>query len=62
MRRRREEYAKSYDPQKTGAHFCDFCGVELAGGEYDVLKDGRERCGRCSATALRTGEEFKENL
>ncbi len=55
-----EEYAKSYDPQKTGAHFCDFCGVELAGGEYDVLKDGRERCGRCSATALRTGEEFKE--
>ena len=55
-----EEYAKAYDPNKKGAHFCDFCGVELAGGEYDVLKDGRERCGHCSATALRTGEQFKE--
>ncbi len=55
-----EEYAKSYNPEKTGAHFCDFCGVELAGGEYDVLKDGRERCSHCSSTALRTGEQFKE--
>ena len=55
-----EEYAKEYDPNKKGAHFCDFCGVELAGGEYEVLKDGRERCNHCSATALRTGEEFKE--
>ena len=55
-----EEYAKTYDPQKHGAHFCDFCGVELAGGEYEVLKDGRERCNHCSSTALRTGEAFKE--
>lgn len=55
-----EKYEETYDPNKTGAHFCDFCGVELAGGEYDVLKDGRERCNHCSATALRTGESFKE--
>lgn len=55
-----QEYAKAYDPNKTGAHFCDFCGVELAGGEYEVLKDGRERCNHCSATALRTGEAFKD--
>ena len=55
-----EEYEKTYDPNKTGAHFCDFCGVELIGGEYEVLKDGRERCNRCSMTALRTGDEFKE--
>lgn len=55
-----EEYAKAYDPNKAGAHFCDFCGVELAGGEYEVLKDGRERCNHCSSTALRTGEDFKE--
>ena len=55
-----EEYAKAYDPNKAGAHFCDFCGVELAGGEYDILKDGRERCNHCSSTALRTGEQFKE--
>ncbi len=55
-----EEYEKTYDPSKNGAHFCDFCGVELLGGEYEVLKDGRERCNRCSMSALRTGEEFKE--
>jgi len=55
-----EEYAKTYDPQKYGIHLCDFCAAELAGGEYDLLKDGRERCNHCSATALKTGEEFKE--
>lgn len=49
-----------YNPHKEGSHFCDFCGVELAGGEYELLKDGRERCNHCSSTALRTGEEFKE--
>lgn len=55
-----QEYIRAYDPDKLGAHFCDFCGVEIAGGEYDVLKDGRERCSHCSSTALRTGEEFKD--
>ena len=55
-----QEYIRAYDPDKLGAHFCDFCGVEIAGGEYEVLKDGRERCSHCSSTALRTGEEFKE--
>ena len=52
-----QEYIRAYDPDKLGAHFCDFCGVEIAGGEYDVLKDGRERCSHCSSTALRTGED-----
>ena len=55
-----EEYEKTYNPNKSGVHYCDFCGVELVGGEYELLKDGRERCNRCSATALKTGEEFKE--
>ncbi len=62
--REREKLAEAneeeYNPNKPGAHFCDFCGVELAGGEYELLHDGRERCNRCSTTALRTGEEFKE--
>ena len=48
-----------YDPHKYGAHLCDFCGVELLGGEYDVLKDGRERCNRCSMTAIKKVEDFK---
>ncbi len=54
------DFAEEYDPKKPGAHFCDFCGVELVGGEYDILKDGRERCSRCSATSLRKGEDFEE--
>ena len=28
-----QEYIRAYDPDKLGAHFCDFCGVEIAGGE-----------------------------
>lgn len=51
---------EAYDPHKYGAHLCDFCGVELLGGEYEVLKDGRERCNRCSMTAVKTVEEFRE--
>ena len=48
-----------YDPHKYGAHLCDFCGVELLGGEYELLKDGRERCNRCSMTAIKKVEDFK---
>lgn len=52
--------AEGYDPHKYGAHLCDFCGVELLGGEYEVLKDGRERCNRCSMTAIKTVDGFKD--
>ena len=52
--------AESYDPHKYGAHLCDFCGVELLGGEYEVLRDGRERCNRCSMTAIKTVEGFRK--
>jgi hypothetical protein len=43
---------------KPDVHFCDFCAVELSGGEYDVLSDGRERCTQCSSSALKTVEQF----
>ena len=55
-----ERADEDYDPHKYGAHLCDFCGVELLGGEYEVLKDGRERCNRCSVTAVKTAEGFKQ--
>ena len=51
---------ESYDPHKYGAHLCDFCGVEFLGGEYEVLKDGRERCNRCSMTAVKTVDGFRD--
>lgn len=50
---------ENYDPHKYGAHLCDFCGVELLGGEYELLKDGRERCNRCSMTAIKKVDDFK---
>ncbi|GAA1853130.1 hypothetical protein ACFQZV_05370 [Microbacterium koreense] len=48
----------SFEPMNAG--YCDFCFMKLMGGEYDRLKDGRERCMRCSRTVVRTGEDFRE--
>ncbi|MCL1917626.1 MAG: hypothetical protein FWG14_04850 [Peptococcaceae bacterium] len=48
------------DFAKPDAHFCDFCAVELSGGEYDVLADGRERCTQCSNSSLKTVEKFAQ--
>ncbi|MCR5034358.1 MAG: hypothetical protein K6B42_02935 [Clostridia bacterium] len=55
-----EEMEKSYDPNKPGVRYCDFCGAELTGIEYETLKDGRDRCITCSRTAVKTAEELKE--
>lgn len=49
---------KTFDPLRPGAHFCDFCAVELVGTEYEILADGRERCMQCGRTAVKTTEEF----
>jgi subtilisin family serine protease len=43
---------------RPDAHFCDFCAVELSGGEYEVLADGRERCIQCANSAMKTVEQF----
>lgn len=37
---------------------CDFCGSEIYGTEYETLADGRDRCMRCSRTAVKTEAEF----
>ena len=52
-------YAGYRDPN---AHRCDFCGREMSGVEYDVLRDGRERCPECSATVLRKRKDFERLL
>lgn len=54
------QIAEDYRPGRPGVHYCDFCGAELIGTEYDVLKDGRESCTACSNSAIRTEEEFRE--
>ena len=50
---------RSFVPNQAGVHYCDFCGCELTGLEYDILGDGRERCTNCSRTAVKSLEEFK---
>ncbi len=55
-----EMIEKNFDPNKVGGKFCDFCGTELVGTEYEILSDGRDRCTMCSRTAVKTEEEFRE--
>ena len=51
---------KNFVPDKPGSKYCDFCGAELVGTEYEILSDGRERCMMCSKTAVKTEEEFRD--
>ena len=55
-----EMIENNYDPRKPGSHFCDFCGVELMGTDYQVLSDGRERCTTCGKTSVKTAQEFDQ--
>lgn len=50
---------KNFRPDKSNSRYCDFCGTEILGVEYDTLIDGRCRCVTCSKTAVKTEEEFK---
>ena len=54
-----EYIAATYNPLKPDARYCDFCGTEIYGVEYETLADGRDRCMNCSKTAIKTGEEFR---
>lgn len=53
------ELEMNYNPYDRSRHFCDFCGCDMTGVQYDTLSDGRERCPQCAASAVRTVEEFK---
>ena len=50
----------TYKPGKPDARYCDFCGTEIFGVEYETLSDGRDRCLNCGRTAIKTGEEFRK--
>lgn len=50
----------TYKPGKPDARYCDFCGTEIFGVEYETLADGRDRCLHCGRTAIKTGEEFRK--
>ncbi|MGN0114102.1 MAG: hypothetical protein ACI396_02120, partial [Acutalibacteraceae bacterium] len=50
----------TFKPGKPDARYCDFCGTEIFGVEYETLADGRDRCLSCGRTAIKTGEEFRK--
>lgn len=54
-----ERIERSFVPNRAGASYCDFCGCELIGNEYERLSDGRERCMSCGKTAVKTAAEFQ---
>lgn len=55
-----EYIERTFKPGKTDARYCDFCGAEIYGVEYETLADGRDRCINCGRTAIKTGEEFRK--
>jgi hypothetical protein len=48
----------TFQPNKKNARYCDFCGNEIYGVEYETLADGRDRCISCGRTAIKTETEF----
>ena len=49
---------QQFKPGKPNVRYCDFCGAEIFGVEYETLQDGRDRCINCSRTAIKTESEF----
>lgn len=54
------ETLESYDPDKKDSRYCDFCGKEIFGVEYETLTDGRDRCVQCGKTAVKTEADFRK--
>ena len=50
----------TFKPGKAGSMYCDFCGAEIFGVEYETLADGRDRCLNCGRTAVKSEEEFQK--
>ncbi len=57
-KRTAEYIEQTYKPDQPGVRYCDFCGCEIMGVEYETLADGRERCTDCGKTAIKTGKDF----
>jgi hypothetical protein len=45
---------------ETIVHYCDFCRVAMAPGDYHTLSDGLEQCKKCFSTAIDTIEEEEQ--
>lgn len=54
-----EANGANFVPGKPDVRYCDFCGNEIYGVEFETLADGRDRCAHCSRTAIKTEEDFR---
>jgi hypothetical protein len=57
-----EQRHKHFAFDSFGVGHCDFCFIELMGGAYDALQDGRRRCTRCSRSVLSAEDAFRDEF
>lgn len=48
----------AFSLEGLSGRLCDFCFGPIFGSDSDRLKDGRDRCSRCSRTVMSTEEQF----
>jgi len=51
-------HEQNFPVSEFDGRLCDFCFGPIIGSDFDLLKDGRDRCSRCSRTVLGTEEQF----
>lgn len=49
---------KQFSLEGFDGRHCDFCFAPILGSDFERLKDGRERCSRCSRTVIKSHEQF----
>lgn len=49
---------KEFSLEGFDGRLCDFCLGPIWGGDFQHLKDGRDRCSRCSRTVIGSHEQF----
>jgi len=51
---------KSFSLEGLDGRLCDFCLGPIWGGDFERLRDGRDRCSRCSRTVVASVNQFVE--
>lgn len=49
---------KSFSLEGLDGRLCDFCLGLIWGGDFERLRDGRDRCSRCSRTVVASVDQF----
>lgn len=49
---------KAFTIESFDGRHCDFCFFPIVGSDFEHLKDGRDRCSRCSRTVIKSHEQF----